>query len=453
MIRGPLSLFVTRISRRFDAFALMSDGRLLFSSSSDPADTGLLPQAILAASSYFPTIAGDVVLLKDPFAGGPGRDGLTLAMRWRDGSDAQPALWAATRLSTPALRALRLPPAPLKLGGEINPGVMDALGANRDDVLALEAELSRAREMLKLNAVSTLFGKKALLESFAREKERMRLVLSELPEGDSAADITLPGGETLKARLHCDGHHLEFDFSGTSPGKNMFLPLAATSGIVWSAAREHLGLPAAIDDSCMETMPLTVPNGCFLNARAGADCDRGLEEGRAWLQLLIEQLLLKWDRRKPRGLMNPFDLRLQLRFGDGRELQLRLPAGSPAQEEVEGSTFWQQRPGSCGLNVERLEREWPLKVLRLDERVSVAGKGKVSGGRGLHLQLELLEDAEMVWASPGPANRVKTEKNQSAFEGADLRTGDGEDLPPFEKRAMKKGQSLVLLSGSGGGLI
>lgn len=455
MIRGPLSLHVSRLLSRFDAFALVSDGRLLASSAADPADSGLLPQAIHTASSYFPMGEGDLILIKDPFAGGPGRDGFAVVYRLREGDDSNPSLWLATRLNDPSFRALRLPPAPLRLGGEINPGVMEALGAPREKAAALEEDLGRCRQTFQLEALTSLLTKRALQETFSREKEKMRLLLSELPEGDAVADLTLPTGEVLKARLHCDGQHVEFDFSGTSPGKSMFLPLSATSGVVWTAMLEHLGLPTIVNEACVNAMPLTVPNGCCLNAKGGTDCDRGLEEGRAWLQLLMEQLLHKWDRRKPRGLMNPFDLHARLKFDDGRELHLRLPAGTPGQDELEGCSFWLQRPGADEFSVEKIEKHWPIKVRRLDERVSPAGKGRFNGGRGLHLHLELQAGADLIWFSPGPEARLKTEKHQSPFDGNDLRLSKegGDKIAPCEKRRLEAGTTMILLSGSGGGLV
>lgn len=455
MNRHPLNLFLNRLRRRFPSFALADDGHLLMSAASDPADAGLLPLAMENAARYFPLSVGDLVLLKDPFAGGPGRDGIAIVTCWRKGNDANAGLLAATTVHLPSLRGLRLPPAPLRLGGEINAGVVDALGPAGNEILRAAKELDDARTHLQRPALADLFSRKSLQEAQSRKQDHLAALFADLPESEVETDLKLPTGETLRVKLHSDGKHLEFDFSGTSPGRALQIPLAAATGILYTAVRERLGLEPVVDALSAALMPLSVPNGCFLNAKSG-DCERGLDEATAWLQWTVEMLFQKWDKRKPRGLVNPFDLRFSLDFGDQRVLSLRLPSGSAAREDNEGTTFVQQRDPRDRFSLEKLEEQWPLRLCRVDERASLHGKGKFPGGRGLHLQFEVLAPAKLRWSPTPFGGRVKTEKNQSAFDAPIVhleRAGAAVEKSPIETHDVLKGDIITLLSGSGGGLV
>ena len=452
MSRHPLPHFLARLSRRFSAFAISADDKVLWSSSNDAAEAGLLPIAIENATKYFPLSEGDLVLIKDPFAGGPGRDGIAVVSCWRAGEG---RIIAATTVREPALRALKLPPAPLRLGGEMIPGVLEALGPVRESILKAAATLDDARATLKRAPIPELFSSKSLKDFAVAEQQRLKTFFGELPEGETDIETKLATGETLKVRLHCEGKHIEFDFSGTSPGRALQMPLAAATGIWWTAVRERLGLEPIVDAASAMFLPVAVPNGCFLNARSG-DCDRGLEEGTAWLQWAAEQLLHKWDRRKPRGLVNPFDLKAQVDFGGGRVLTLDLPSGGAAREDVEGACFLQQRTSWAAMSLETLERTWPIRFLRVDERVSLHGKGKVSGGRGLHFQFELLAPAKLSWSPAPPAGRGRHEKHQSHFDVPTVHVRRGEEdleRAASELHALEKGDVVTLLSGSGGGIV
>lgn len=456
MNRHPLTHFFARLSRRFPALAVATgDGRLLMSASLDPAEAGLMPTAIETAARYFPMSEGDFVLLKDPFAGGPGRDGLTIVTCWRAGEDPSTRLMAATTVHDGTLRALKLPPAPLKLMGETNAGVVEALGPVRERVTAAAAALDEARAALARPPVPELLTKKSLADAAAFEQQRLKNLCADLPEGEAEVELKLPIGETLKVRLRSEGRHLEFDFSGTSPGRALQMPLAAATGIWWSAIRERLGLDPAVDAASASFFPVAVPNGCFLNAKSG-DCDRGLDDGTPWLQWAAEQLVHKWDRRRPRGLVNPFDLEARIDFGGGRVLKLELPSGGPARDETEGATFVQQRTPRAAFSIENLEKNWPVKFHRVDERVSLHGKGKVAGGRGLHCQFEVLAPAKLTWSPTPPTGRSKHEKHQSLFDNpaVHVRHADADrEQPAQEPHALAAGDVVTLLSGSGGGLV
>lgn len=455
MNRHPLNLFLNRLRRRFSSFAMSEDGKLLISSASDPADAGLLPLAMENAARYFPMSVGDLILIKDPFIGGPGRDGLAIVSLWRKATESGAALVVATTVHVPALRGLKLPPAPLRLGGEMNAGVLDALGPARDEILRVCKELDEERTHLLRPAITDLLSRKSLLEAQSREQDHLKALFADLPESEVETDLKLPTGEILRAKLHSDGKHLEFDFSGTSPGRSLQIPLAAATGILYTAVRERLGLDPVVDSLSTALIPVSVPNGCFLNAKTG-DCDRGLEETTAWLQWVIEILFQKWDKRVSRGLVNPFDLRVSLDFGDHRILNLRIPSGSGAREDIEGTTFIQQRDSNARLSLEKIEAQWPVRFIRFDDRMSLHGKGKVAGGRGLHVQFELLQPAKLRWSPTPPTGRLKAEKNQSSFDVpvVHVKRGDAEtEKVPTEAHELVQGDILTLLSGSGGGII
>lgn len=452
MNHDVLESVFAQISAEFDSVAWAADSTLLCARSLDGLESGLLPSAIAIAAQYFPLRLGDSILVKEVSGGGPGRGRLALISGVQEKSESRPGIWLATAFAAPEARGLRLPPVPIHVNGEWNKPLVDALGPTQS-LVEREWE-SHQRAAARLLASGADLGKKALAEFASESRDRLKQRLAELPEGEVSWELRT-GAEIIRVTLQADGRQLRFDFTGTSAGKQFFLPLAATSGLVRATVREWLRWSPFLDTACTELMPISVPNGCFLNAQGKDVGDNRLEEAAAWLKSAVEGALHKWDRRQPRGLTNYFDLCASFRFDGAPAWDLRLPSGSPALDAAEGISFWSQRPHTPAFSVEGLEAKWPVRVLRLSERPAPAGpKPKAAGGRGLLLQLEVQNSGSLFWEGVNTAT-VRTDRTQTPFEAASVtlaRAGSETMLAPGSATTLARGDVLTLASGSGGGL-
>jgi hypothetical protein len=443
-------------SEQFSSMAwIAGEGDVLFARGLDGIEAGLLPLAAQTVAQYFPLGPNDAVLVKDPAAGGPGQDRLALITCVRPASTTTPHLWLATGFAAPSTRGMKCPPVPIMMNGELNAAFVAALGPAKEQ-LTKEIEKHRAVRLRWASPPLTqLWDRKHLAELQARTRENLKAKVAEWPEGESHFELST-GQEQIRLHLHSDGHSLRFDFSGTSAGRRLFLPLAATSGVVRTTVREWLELPLALDWACEAFFTLSTPNGCFLNARSQDSCDACLPEAAAWLRTAVEGALHRWDRRQNRGVGNYFDLNARIEFANQTSLELRLPSGSPARESTEGASFLRARTDGCEISLEAIEKSFPVHVQRVSERNAPSGKGRVSGGRGLSFQLQVKEPATLAWHANGSVVRTKTEKHQTAFDSCEVRLKRSEvdeSLNPSEPIQLEAGDVLTFLSGSGGGLL
>ncbi|MBX2988953.1 MAG: hydantoinase B/oxoprolinase family protein [Bdellovibrionaceae bacterium] len=450
----PAQHVLSELSAPFSSIAWVSgQGQILLARSPEGLDAGLLPMGIGAVTQYFPLKEGDVALLKDPAVGGPGRDRLALVQCVSAESDSRPSVWAATSLRLPGSAEFRLPPVPLRQKGDTNQMLLQALGDSRHLLETQLNLLDGAAARFRHEAFRDLWSRRGLQDIEQRAKERIRRRLEELPEGEVSFDLAT-GGEQIRLRLQNDGRALRFDFTGTSPGRRLFLPLAATSGLVRTTVREWLQWEMELDSACDHLIPLTVPNGCFLNAQTRDACSGCLVEAAAWLKTAVEGALHRWDRRQPRALTNYFDLWSELKFEGHPPEAVHLPSGSPAREGAEGTSFWQQRPDHGDCSVEDLERRLPVRVLRAVERPPSGHKARLNGGRGLLLQLEILAPGQIIHAAS--PSRWPAEKHQLPGDapGVSLQRA-GQDSRPAANEwiPLQAGDVLTLHSGSGGSLL
>ncbi len=401
-----------------------------------------------------PLAPGDVILMKEPFSGGPGRDRLALITAFNADSDGEAKWLAATTIHHSSLAQLRLPPVPLRHGGQVNTAVLEGLAGAQKELLLADAQLQQARMLFHRKGIREHFSRAAMNETIRTEQAWMAAWIAELPEGEAAVELNLPTGETLRMRWHCDGHRLAIDLSGTSNAFQLRVPFAATCGLLWTSLRERLGLPQGVDSFSSDVLPLTIPNGCFLNATSG-DCDRGLNEITPWIQWAVELLIHRWDRRKSRGLVNPFDLGLRLEFANHEILELSIPTGGPAFAELEGNCFWQQRRGQAPLSLENLEKSWPIQFIRVDEKAPTGSSAKTAGGRGLLLEFDLKAPAKFRWSGASPtAQKIERHQSHPKFNDVSLlRHGEKIVLAAAQDFELRAGDRLTLCSGSGGDLL
>lgn len=445
MIAGLRPLFPT-------PFILANkQGRVLWRSTGVNAAAGLLPLATENAFRYFPLQTGDQILLKDPASGGAGDEGFVVVTALDPNSELA-AL--ATWVPCPGTDGFKAPPLPIRLGGGLNDQILAALPPAAVEALRprLDEAFGYARRLLAMPSSLRPSGKE--LEGFrSQSRKKAKALLGEMPWGEFRSEIALRSGEALRLRISVEEDGLHCDFSGSSPAKEFALPIVATTGFVRSALADFFGWSPFSEAGLEGLIDIRVPTDCCLNDAvrgSGALSSRG-----GPLLTLLQSALSKMPGQTQQGLSNSCDLGLRLRFTDGRELEWRLPSGAGAVEAAENLSFWGQRAGQSRGSIEKWESAAPVRVVHFSERNAPAGKGRVNGARGFHLHLILGADARGTWADFSPAGRPKLEKHQGPFDNAEILLRRGGREEPLKPGAhdFKAGDELVLLSGSGGGLL
>lgn len=454
MIRFEAGLLAEDLSKDLHSWCWVVGGQLLRSHCLTGLEAGLLPHGIQIATQFFPLKKGDLVLLKDPQVGGPGRDRLALVQCFREQQNGQPGVFMASGFYAPTTLGMKLPPIPLRVNGEINEAVMAALGPCEPRLRKEISSQDRIRDLAMKKAFQNLWTEKAVAEETSREKRDMKEKISELPEGEISAELSC-GNELIRVRLEVEDAQINFNFTGTSAGNVHALPLAATSGIVRSTVREWLGWPRALSAACASQISMSTPTGCMLNAPAKNSCEDKLGTSASLLKAAVEAALHRWDRRVNRGLTNYFDAKAILQFADRAPFSISIPSGSAATEASEGLSFFDQRALGMGFSPEKLEASCPVLVEQVDERKETSTKEKSSGGPGLVLSFRVLEPGKLFWENP-PVYRITGKKEQGALQTPEieiLRQGKavtGSDDGSF---ALEKNDVVTMKSGSGGGLL
>jgi N-methylhydantoinase B len=170
--------------------------------------------------------------------------------------------------------------------------------------------------------------------------------------------------------------------------------------------------------------------------------------GVAALETALDMALAQIHSKGERALSSLCALRFDLK-SDSKNRVLTLRGGSGATPSHAGASAQTK-----AFSIEQLERDFPVKVQRIDHRQSNGGKGKNPGGRGLIMKLEVREALEVSWMTDLTLHRPRISKNCTHGDAGEVlieRQGEIKNLPVLGQQLFNAGDVLTLCSGSGGG--
>src|SRR5690606_20059811 len=135
---------------------------------------------------------------------------------------------------------LRIPPSPLVSGDAFNEALLSALDghpqAPKDLTTTLRAtgeRLLKLRTEIKrwLSGGHIDLSKPAIKSLLQHTQARFASSIEDYREGDAVVEYGLSDKEFIKLRTELHGGRLMFDFSGTSPGRDIFLTSSGAFGI------------------------------------------------------------------------------------------------------------------------------------------------------------------------------------------------------------------------------
>lgn len=409
--------FSPNIKERADCSAALFDasGDLLVQAEHIPVHLGSMPTSVRAAIDAFGDhlVAGQQIVLNDPFAGGTHLNDITLVAPCI--VDGRLIGFAANRAhhadvggsapgSIPAdateihQEGFRIPPTPLDDGlrrlllansrtPEERAGDLDAqVGANVTGVARLAA-----------------FADAPLAEVTAYGERRMRAALSELPDGtwtfSDVVDTTGAGADQqrparITVAITVDGDAISFDFTGTDPQSrgNVNAVEAVTVSAVAFALRAALDPTIPANGGSFRAVEVVAPAGSIVAAQPPAAVGAGnVEVSQRVADVCLGALAQIVPGRvgaASQGTMN------NLLIGGTGWVYYETVGGGQG-----GSPLG---PGMSGVHtamtntkntpIEALERAFPMRVRRYRLRTGSGGAGSAAGGEGIERDLEVLED-------------------------------------------------------------
>jgi N-methylhydantoinase B/oxoprolinase/acetone carboxylase alpha subunit len=407
------------IKERADCSAALftADGELLVQAEHIPVHLGSMPASVRAAIDHVGVgalVAGDHVILNDPFAGGTHLNDITLVTPcFLDGALVG---WAANRAhhadvdgmvpgSIPpeateiAQEGLRIPPVVL------SPAVVALLLANsrtpderRGDldaqVGANEVGVARLREL----------AQEPLQEIVDYGERRMRAAIGSLTDGIyEFGDVLDSSGPAepqrqpvpIRVRVTVRGSEVTFDFTGSAaqqPG-NVNAVEAVTVSSVAFALRSATDPTIPANGGAMRPVRVVAPARSVVAASPPAAVGAGnVEVSQRVADVCLGALALAAPDRvgaASQGTMN------NLMIGGAGWVYYETIAGGQGGRpngRAGMSGVHTNMTNTSNTPIEALERAYPMRVLRYTLRRGSGGVGYSPGGEGIERDLLMLED-------------------------------------------------------------
>lgn len=449
---------------------LTAEGEVLHIKSDCPISYGTLGTATQTVAKYLPLKTGEVAVLNDPYSGGSTLNEFTFVTKLYDGAQ---ALWLAERhrLGTPVTspktieeEGLRIPPTPIYQGKQFNQMILGAMAHHplcpagfaqwiEPICKNLESLTQKFATVLQRHKIS--ISKNSLKEYLDISRSIVSEKISEASSGDTRAEVFLDNNELIRLHMEIHEGQVRMDFSGTSPSKTQFLTESATYGICLHAIANFYGFHSLINNGSFAVLQVTKPTGCMLTAKYPAPLSAGALSVQAALQTVIALALAAIHAKKKKAICSFCPVEIEFKSTTGSTSMLRLPGGSGACNEGSPSIFALGETLAESFSIERLEREWPVRIHRMDYRNALQGRSDTNGGRGLSLRIEALNDLQIQWRTDLTLHKVKVPRNSSLGDHAEINLVDKnqstKNLGPAGNIQLKAGESLTICSGTGGG--
>ncbi|XGC81702.1 hydantoinase B/oxoprolinase family protein [Bdellovibrio bacteriovorus] len=436
------------------------EGEVLAVRGEKPVTFGTLTTAAATASKYLKLLEGDIVLLNDPYSGGSLLSEMTFVV-----AVSEDLLWVTRRSIESSLKlaksieeeGLRIPPTPILQKNQINEMILQAMASHpacparfvewlKEQISDLTSQTKKLHEALELTGFTVT---SELIEEYIElSKQTAVQKISELSSGEARIDVVLDSGELLRVNMDIHDGRIALDFGGTSGAKTVSLTESATYGVCFYVISSFYGFNNISNSGSFSILQITKPAGCWLVGKYPAPTHKGMTCGVAALQTALELALAQIHQKKEKSVTSHCPIYFDLHHNDNHAL-FTLTGGQGADGNCDGISAY-----ANSFSIEKLETQFPVKVQRIDQRNSVGGKGKFSGGRGVIMKLEVTEDVQGTWLTDLTLHRPRLPKNCSHGDPSVIsleQQGQQKTLPVLGQQRFTRGDVITVCSGSGGG--
>lgn len=439
---------------------LTIEGDVLAVRGQEPATYGTLTTAAKMAYQYLKLQEGDIALLNDPYSGGSLLSEMTFVM-----AVSEDLLWVSRRSLGKSVKlgksieeeGLRIPPTPVRQKNQLNEVILSAMAAHpacpanfvewlKEQCRDLIQHGQKLVDVLEFTGF-TITGE--LIEDYLElSRKTAQQKVNERASGEARVDVVLDSGELLRLKLEIIDGRITMDFGGTSAAKTVSLTESATYGACFHAISRFYDLHKIANSGSFSILEITKPTGCWLIAKYPAPTYKGMTCGIAAIETAIDLALTQIHQKSEMALSShcPFNFELQY---NNQHTVLSLSGGRGANLQQDGACAQLQT-----LSLEQLEREFPVKILRVDHRQSLGGKGKYQGGRGLIFKFQAQAEFAATWITDLTLHRPRISRNASHGDPGEItveQAGQQKALPVLGQARFTIGDIITLCSGSGGG--
>jgi len=459
-------------------------GRLLGQATHIPVHLGSMAYAMADLVRQMDWLAGDMVILNDPYMGGTHLPDVTMIApvftdsnlvgfvanraHYADiGADSPGSMPLATRLED---EGLLIKPVRLIKAGTIddqhwqwiaghlrNPEL--SLADLQAQIASNQRGVARFRDLLNAMGEAEFDRRCEALQDYARHLAAASL--GRIPVGvyrftdylddDGQGQMDIP----ICVRIEIDNSKIKVDFSGTSSqvAGNVNCPMSVTAAAVYYVFR--CLLPGQIPNcaGALESISMSAEPGSLVNACHPAAVAAGnVETSMRLVDVLCGALAAALPELIPaagQGTMN--NIAMGSSDGDGWDYYETLGGGSGGGARHPGLSGRQvHMTNTLNTPIEVLERNYPLRILRYGLRPGSGGRGQNPGGQGQVRELEFLSATQVC---------LLTERRRrppwGLNGGAPGQTGcnqlDGAELPAKCEFEAAAGQRLLIETPGGGG--
>lgn len=399
----------------FEAAAInTADGSTVHVKWRNPADVATLSSVAHTVHKYMKLNDSEIVIVNDPFSGGSELSNLTFVVGVaRTSGPAElllsVSLQCAARMGENSVEqeGVRIPPTPLGTLAQLNTALIGAITqhplapANLEkSIEQLIPRLAKTRVLLQqlLGQPRGPFSKLALEDYFAQCSTATHRRMGRLPLGDHTLTRKLSSGANLKLRVSVHDQTVEFDFTGSDGIGSVQLTEQMSLGACVAATMRATGMNWPINSGVLSAFTVRTPARTCVNAAYPSPTRKGVSEGIYAIAEMVFEHLVRMSDFKSAKQAGP-SVAVEFNFAGGKHFFDYLPNGRPGTSNEAGKSalnLWNQDEFQLS-SPEKVERQFPVRIVDWGLRFNSAGKGKNSGGLGYKKTIELLADATFKW--------------------------------------------------------
>jgi len=417
----------------FSCVLVDGQGQIVAMAEDNPSHIFPVPWSVRAMNEQFAgdINPGDVFLHNDPYTGGTHLN--DIAMVYPVFTDGVPVLFPVVRAhwsdvggTTPGSISgknseilhdgVRIPILKVASRGKLDDSVLELMFANmrlprerRGDFLSTWGTCQVAER--RIQELTGRYGLKTLQDAITRlldrADRRMRQRIAGLRQGEYVYEHYIDPARVdtepvrVRVRLKVDKDRMFVDFSGSSPQT----PTSFNSGAAVATTGAFIVLKAFLDPGepinhgNFRAIEMSVPEGCFLNARYPASCAGASEVRNAATSAMLgvmDQVMPEMMAGDIKGTANHVYIGGTKRDGEGFIFYEYPAAGTGGSPEADGSNAlrnFSEGDFSSIQPAEAIEQETTLLVDRCEVRADSCGAGLSRGGYGMRRDIRLLSDA------------------------------------------------------------